>query len=157
MLLKTSQGRAIVNFDRDFIPCWRCCVNETSSACGRGNCRKVSVCLAKIRDILPNVTDIYWSPRQVVQVEQSIRCVCLCVSRQKHAGSSWTYLGQVRGQSSWSRGEQMFFFRYRCTLWQDIFSAVTSSAGIVFSFCIQCIYKTGARFSKFPKIIQRFA
>jgi len=40
MLLKRRQGRAIANFDRVFIPYWRCCVTETSSAYGCGNWMK---------------------------------------------------------------------------------------------------------------------
>jgi len=36
-MLLAKEG-ATVNFDRDFIPCWRCCSNETSPAYDRGNC-----------------------------------------------------------------------------------------------------------------------
>ena len=40
MLLKRRQGRAIANFDRDFIAYWRCCVTETSPSYDCGNCKQ---------------------------------------------------------------------------------------------------------------------
>jgi len=36
LLVTRSQGRATAHYDRDFIPQWRCCLTETSSAYNYG-------------------------------------------------------------------------------------------------------------------------